>query len=239
MAVNSRSISGYLRFAVLAKLRPLRRKTFRFRQEQEAIEAWLRLIVQAASLSVELAIEIAECAGLIKGYGDTHRRGSANYNAIATQVIAPALAGAMPRATGRRCRCQRAHGGAGRSGGRSFGEVSCRSGKRAGARHCRRIATKKGPAGTEPRRQWLFPNPLVPVRAARSLVMAQNPLENPRGIVAQQAVTQQILAPQIRAARIGPRRTALVGARHARKRCARSRHAAFLPAAIRRRSPPR
>ena len=96
MAVNSRSISGYLRFAALAKLRPLRRKTFRFRQEQEAIEAWLRLIVQAASLSAELAIEIAECAGLIKGYGDTHRRGSVNYSAIAAQVIGPALAGAMP-----------------------------------------------------------------------------------------------------------------------------------------------
>jgi indolepyruvate ferredoxin oxidoreductase beta subunit len=96
MAVNSRSISGYLRFAILAKLRPFRRKTFRFRQEQEAIEAWLRLTVQAASLSAEFAVEIAECAGLIKGYGDTHRRGSANYNAIATQVIAPALAGAMP-----------------------------------------------------------------------------------------------------------------------------------------------
>ena len=96
MAVNSRSISGYLRFAILAKLRPFRRKTFRFRQEQEAIEAWLRLTVQAASLSAEFAVEIAECAGLIKGYGDTHRRGSANYNAIAAQAIAPALAGAMP-----------------------------------------------------------------------------------------------------------------------------------------------
>ncbi len=126
----------------LAKLRPLRRKTFRFRQEQEAIEAWLRLIVQAASLSAELAIEIAECAGLIKGYGDTHRRGSANYDAIATQVIAPALAGVMPVATGHRCRCQRAHGGARRPGRRSSGEVSCRPGKRAGARYCRRIATK-------------------------------------------------------------------------------------------------
>jgi indolepyruvate ferredoxin oxidoreductase alpha subunit len=97
MAVNSRSISGYLRFALLASLRPFRRRTFRFRQEQDAIETWLRLIVQGASVSPELAIEIAECAGLIKGYGDTHRRGSANYDLIAARVIAPALAGdAMP-----------------------------------------------------------------------------------------------------------------------------------------------
>jgi len=96
MAVNSRSISGYLRFVVLAKLRPWRRKTLRFRQEQEAIEKWLRLIVQAAARSAELAIEIAECAGLIKGYGDTHRRGSANYNQIVDAVVMPALADAMP-----------------------------------------------------------------------------------------------------------------------------------------------
>jgi indolepyruvate ferredoxin oxidoreductase beta subunit len=96
MAVNTRSITGYLRFAMLAKLRPLRRKTFRFRQEQEAIVAWLGLIQQAATLSADLAIELAECAGLIKGYGDTHRRGRANYDAIAGQVIAPALHGDIP-----------------------------------------------------------------------------------------------------------------------------------------------
>jgi indolepyruvate ferredoxin oxidoreductase, alpha subunit len=96
MAVNSRSISGYLRFATLAKLRAFRRKTFRFQKEQEAIEAWLRLIVQAAARSAELAIEIAECAGLIKGYGDTHRRGSGNYDQIVKHVVMPALADAMP-----------------------------------------------------------------------------------------------------------------------------------------------
>ena len=96
MAVNSRSVSGYLRFVLLASLRPFRRGTYRFRQEQDAIEAWLQLIVEAAAHSGEFAIEIAECAGLIKGYGDTHRRGSANYDAIAARVIAPALAGAMP-----------------------------------------------------------------------------------------------------------------------------------------------
>jgi indolepyruvate ferredoxin oxidoreductase beta subunit len=96
MAVNSCSISGYLRFAVLAKLRPWRRKTFRFRQEQDAIEKWLRLVVQAAARSAELAIEIAECAGLVKGYGDTHRRGSGNYDQIVEVAVMPALAGAMP-----------------------------------------------------------------------------------------------------------------------------------------------
>jgi indolepyruvate ferredoxin oxidoreductase beta subunit len=100
MAVNSRSVSGYVRFALLASLRPFRRRTYRFLKEQDAIEAWLRLIVEAAAHSGEFAIEIAECAGLIKGYGDTHRRGSANYDAIAARVVAPALAGAMPARQG-------------------------------------------------------------------------------------------------------------------------------------------
>ena len=95
MAVNSRSISGYLRFATLAKLRAFRRKTFRFQNEQAAIEAWLRLILQAAARSGELAIEIVECAGLIKGYGDTHRRGSGNYDQIVKHVAMPALTEAM------------------------------------------------------------------------------------------------------------------------------------------------
>ena len=93
MAVNTASITGYLRFAVLAKLRPFRRKTFRYQQEQRAIEAWLRHIVQAAGLSSELALEIAECARLIKGYGDTHKRGTANYRLIETELMLPALAG--------------------------------------------------------------------------------------------------------------------------------------------------
>ena len=68
-------------------------------------------------LSAELAREIAECARLIKGYGDTHKRGSDNYRRIAAEVIEPALAGRMAAARGGRRRRQRARGGAGRSRG--------------------------------------------------------------------------------------------------------------------------
>jgi indolepyruvate ferredoxin oxidoreductase beta subunit len=96
MEVNSASISGFLRFWLLAKLRRWRPRTYRFEQEQRAIEAWLALIVQAAQLSGELALEVAECARLIKGYGDTHKRGSANYHLIETRVIRPVLMGRIP-----------------------------------------------------------------------------------------------------------------------------------------------
>ena len=96
MEINTASVFGYLRFYLLAKLRALRPGTYRYREEQRAIEAWLRLIVQAAPLSVDLALEIRECARLIKGYGDTHKRGTNSYRLIERELILPALAGAMP-----------------------------------------------------------------------------------------------------------------------------------------------
>jgi indolepyruvate ferredoxin oxidoreductase beta subunit len=96
MELNTASIFGCLRFVTLAKLRPWRPKTFRFQEEQRAITAWLRHIADSAPLSAELAIEIAECARLIKGYGDTHKRGTANYRVIETELMLPALAGSMP-----------------------------------------------------------------------------------------------------------------------------------------------
>jgi indolepyruvate ferredoxin oxidoreductase, alpha subunit len=96
MELNTASISGYLRFYLLAKLRRFRPKTFRYAQEQQAIEAWLQLVARAAPLSAELAIEIAECARLIKGYGDTHKRGTGNYQLIEKELILAALADAMP-----------------------------------------------------------------------------------------------------------------------------------------------
>jgi indolepyruvate ferredoxin oxidoreductase, beta subunit len=96
MKVNTTSISGFLRFWLLAKLRRWRPKSYRFQEEQRAIDAWLSLIAKAAQISRDLALEIAECARLIKGYGDTLKRGSANYCLIETRIIRPILAGRMP-----------------------------------------------------------------------------------------------------------------------------------------------
>jgi len=98
MEVNTASISGYLRFWLLAKLRRWRPKSYRYEIEQRMIGAWLALIAEAAPKSAELALEIAECARLIKGYGDTHKRGTANYALIEARVMRPALMGSLPLA---------------------------------------------------------------------------------------------------------------------------------------------
>jgi indolepyruvate ferredoxin oxidoreductase beta subunit len=93
MEINATSIGGYLRFLMLAKLRWVRPRGIRYQQEQTQIESWLDLIIKAAPLSTDLALEIAECARLVKGYGDTYARGLANYRMIEARVIGPALAG--------------------------------------------------------------------------------------------------------------------------------------------------
>jgi indolepyruvate ferredoxin oxidoreductase, beta subunit len=95
MEIKTTSVSGYLRLLALARLRRLRPRSDRYSQEQAAIEAWLALIAAAAAKSGALALEIAECARLIKGYGDTLKRGAANYAAIERQVIQPILAGTI------------------------------------------------------------------------------------------------------------------------------------------------
>jgi indolepyruvate ferredoxin oxidoreductase beta subunit len=68
----------------------------RYQEEQTNIEAWLAMILGAAKRSSALALEITECARLIKGYGSTHRRGSENFRMIETRVIRPALDGRVP-----------------------------------------------------------------------------------------------------------------------------------------------
>jgi indolepyruvate ferredoxin oxidoreductase beta subunit len=95
MHLRSTTILGFARLRLIAGLRRWRPRTFRYAEEQTAIELWLEQVRAAAPVSIDLAREIAECARLIKGYGDTHKRGLANYRRISEEVIAPALARRM------------------------------------------------------------------------------------------------------------------------------------------------
>jgi len=100
MEISSNSIWGFVRFWLLARLKPWRRGTYRYQEEQAAIEHWLALIAEAATQSAEFALEVVACARLIKGYGDTLKRGVANFTAIETRVARPTLAGRIPLARG-------------------------------------------------------------------------------------------------------------------------------------------
>ena len=87
MHIKTSGVFGYLMVRSLAWLKPWRPHSFRYREEQKLIERWLARVREATARSAPLALEIAECARLIKGYGDTHRRGTANFLAIMDALV--------------------------------------------------------------------------------------------------------------------------------------------------------
>jgi indolepyruvate ferredoxin oxidoreductase beta subunit len=98
MHVKTSSVSGFLMLRALAWLRPWRRLSARYADEQALIERWLAAI-RGAAHEPALALEIALCGRLIKGYGETHRRGKDNFLRIMdTLVETDAVAGAAARA---------------------------------------------------------------------------------------------------------------------------------------------
>jgi indolepyruvate ferredoxin oxidoreductase beta subunit len=87
MHLKTSGVFGYLLVRSLAWLKPWRPHSYRYGEEQRLIEHWLTRVRDAAARSVPLALEVAECARLIKGYGDTHRRGKANFLAILDALV--------------------------------------------------------------------------------------------------------------------------------------------------------
>lgn len=84
-------LRGFLPLYLLASFRFLRRSSYRYRQETARIESWLALIRDAAGHDRAFATEIAALQRLIKGYGDTHARGLANFSAITATAVVDAL----------------------------------------------------------------------------------------------------------------------------------------------------
>jgi indolepyruvate ferredoxin oxidoreductase beta subunit len=79
MYVKTTSIFGFLTMRFLASLRRLRRITARWHDEQALIDRWLEAVRGAAQRDLGLALDLALCGRLIKGYGDTHRRGKESF----------------------------------------------------------------------------------------------------------------------------------------------------------------
>jgi indolepyruvate ferredoxin oxidoreductase beta subunit len=87
MHLKTSGVFGYLLVRSLAWLKPWRPYSYRYGEEQKLIEHWLTRVRETAARSVPVALEVAECARLIKGYGDTHRRSRANFLAILDALV--------------------------------------------------------------------------------------------------------------------------------------------------------
>jgi indolepyruvate ferredoxin oxidoreductase beta subunit len=96
MHVKTSGIGGFLLVRSLAWLRRWRPHSLRYAEEQALIERWLAAVRAAAPRSTPLALEVAACAGLLKGYGETHRRGRASFLAILDALVENPAAGDAP-----------------------------------------------------------------------------------------------------------------------------------------------
>jgi indolepyruvate ferredoxin oxidoreductase, beta subunit len=97
--VATSSLPGFLMLYLVAGMKRWRRGTLRYAAETERIERWLAQIEQAAAINPRLAVEVARCQRLVKGYGDTHERGLRNFESLmaAVQRAGTALAPATLR----------------------------------------------------------------------------------------------------------------------------------------------
>ena len=100
MRVKTHTIFGFLRLWTLSKMRFYRPKTYRYSEEQAAIEGWLEIVKEAASRHYRLAVEIAELANLRKGYSDTHKRGLQNFKRVMDEIAIPCANGEKDPAWG-------------------------------------------------------------------------------------------------------------------------------------------
>ena len=80
--VTTSSLGGFLLLRTVAAMRRWRRATTRYAAENAAIESWLERIAGTAARNPELAVEVARCQRLVKGYSDTHERGTRNFETV-------------------------------------------------------------------------------------------------------------------------------------------------------------
>jgi len=74
--LRTSDVSGFLAMRLMSAMKPLRRRSARFIEEQALIERWLGAIKRLgfAVLDAELSLEIVLCAKLVRGYGETWRK---------------------------------------------------------------------------------------------------------------------------------------------------------------------
>ena len=80
--MKTSSIGGFLMLYFIASLKPTRRRSLRFANEQAFLREWLQTVQTVAATNYALATEIATTRTLVKGYSDTHERGRQRYDML-------------------------------------------------------------------------------------------------------------------------------------------------------------
>jgi indolepyruvate ferredoxin oxidoreductase beta subunit len=98
MKVRTTRFGGFIRLKFLSSLRGWRPRTLRYAEEQAWLEQWLNLVERTLAADTQAAREFVETARLVKGYGETYKRGHHNWNRIVGEVVEPFLKGELPGA---------------------------------------------------------------------------------------------------------------------------------------------
>jgi indolepyruvate ferredoxin oxidoreductase beta subunit len=89
--VRTGTLFWFLVLYALSSLKPLRRRLLRHQREQLVLEEWLALSAGIAERDYDLAVEVLRCRRLVKGYSDTHVRGTSKFDRLV--AVVPGLVG--------------------------------------------------------------------------------------------------------------------------------------------------
>ena len=80
--IRTDGAAGFTLLWLAAALRPYRRRLKRHGHEIRGLEAWYARALDAAPRDYDLAVEILNARRLIKGYSDTHARGTSKFDRV-------------------------------------------------------------------------------------------------------------------------------------------------------------
>ena len=89
--VRTGTVLWFLSLYLVAALKPMRRKLLRHAREMAHVDAWLALARRMAEADYDMGVEVLACRRLVKGYSDTHARGTSKFDRVLAE--APALVG--------------------------------------------------------------------------------------------------------------------------------------------------
>lgn len=80
--IRTHTLSGHLQLRLMTGMRRWRRGSRRHAEEMAHLEAWLSAVAGVLPQEPALALELLRCRRLVKGYSDTHARGSSRFDRL-------------------------------------------------------------------------------------------------------------------------------------------------------------
>jgi indolepyruvate ferredoxin oxidoreductase beta subunit len=80
--IRTHTLRGHLQLSLVAGLRRWRRGNRRHSEEIAHLQSWLDAVQRALPGDYALAVELLRCRRLVKGYSDTHARGSGRFDRL-------------------------------------------------------------------------------------------------------------------------------------------------------------